>query len=74
MAHQKGEVKYRWNTDEPELAMAIRVGKTGSWQMIKPTTKWQTMKTDHKRDDFEGATDLYFIDVEKRVIVPDAGY
>ena len=46
--------------------MPIRVGEPGNWQMIRPTTDWQTMKTPLKKDDFEVATDLYYVNVTKQ--------
>ena len=67
----KHEVSYRWKTDEAGFAMPIRVGKAGNWQMIRPSTTRQTMKTDLKMNDFEVATDLYFVDVSKKVFFPD---
>ncbi len=67
----KHEVSYRWKADEPGFAMPIRVGKTGSWQLIHPTTAWQTMATDLKKDDFDVATDLYYVDVSKEIYFPD---
>ena len=33
--------------------------------MIQPTTDWQDMKTALKKDQFEVATDLYYIGVSK---------
>ena len=32
---------------------------------IQPTTEWQTMKTPLKKDEFEVATDLYYVNVNK---------
>jgi aminopeptidase N len=61
----KGEVAYRWNTDEPNFAMPVRVGLPEKWQVIEPTTEWKTMKTSIKKDDFAVATDLYYINVSK---------
>jgi aminopeptidase N len=60
-----GTVSYRWKVDEAGFAMPVRVGTRDKWQVIKPTTEWQTMKTKLKRDNFEVATDLYFIEVSK---------
>ncbi len=65
----KHEVSYRWKTDEAAFAMPVRAGKQGSWQTIRPTTSWQTMKTDIKMADFDVATDLYYVDVYKREII-----
>jgi hypothetical protein len=58
-------VRYRWQTDEADLAMPISVGTKDHWQKIKPTTQWQEMKTELKKEDFQAATDLYFIDIKK---------
>ena len=60
-----GTVSYRWKVDEPAFAMPIRVGTKDNWQVIKPTVDWQTMKTPLKKADFQVATDLYFVDVDK---------
>jgi hypothetical protein len=45
--------------------MPVRVGKKGQWQIIQPTTKWQSMPAELGRDEFEVATDLYYINVAK---------
>jgi aminopeptidase N len=58
-----GAVSYRWQVDEKEFAMPVRVGAAGKWQLIQPTTDWQTMKSPLKKDEFEVATDLYFVEV-----------
>ena len=60
-----GEVSYRWKTDEPAFAMPVRAGAKDHWQILHPTTKWQTRKTQLKRDDFSVATDLYYVNVSK---------
>ncbi len=60
-----GTVSYRWKADEPNFAMPVRVGSKENWQIIQPTTQWQTMKTNLKKDEFGVATDLYFIEVSK---------
>ncbi len=62
---EKGTVSYRWIVDEPKFNMPVRVGKKGEWQIIRPTTEVQTMKTNLKKDDFDVATDLYFVNVSK---------
>jgi hypothetical protein len=61
----EGTVSYRWKVDEPGFAMPIRVGKKENWQTIQPTIEWQTMKTNLAKDDFDVATDLYFVNVSK---------
>ena len=55
-------VSYRWVADVKEFAMPIRVGK-GDWQIIQ--TEWKTMPTSLKREEFEVATDLYYVNVQK---------
>src|SRR5215510_3924235 len=60
-----GTVSYRWKVDEPGFVMPVRVGTKDHWQIIQPTTEWKTMKTTLKREAFEVATDLYFVDVNK---------
>jgi hypothetical protein len=59
-------VAYRWKADEPDFAMPVRVGRKDHWQIIQPTTEWKTMKTPLTKDDFEVATDLYYVDVSKQ--------
>jgi aminopeptidase N len=59
-------VSYRWNANEPGFQMPIRVGTKDHWQMIQPTAEWQTMKTVLNKDEFEVATDLYFVTVSKQ--------
>ena len=58
-------VDYRWQADEPDFAMPIRVGKKTDWQIIQATTYWQTMKTPLKKNEFDVATELYFVNVSK---------
>jgi aminopeptidase N len=59
------EVSYRWLVDEPKFSMPVKVGTTGNWQLIRPTTDWQTIKTSSPPAEFTAATDLYLIDVDK---------
>ncbi len=61
----KGMVSYRWKADETSFAMPVRVGSKDNWQVIQPTTDWQTWKTAIKKDQFEVATDLYYVVVSK---------
>jgi aminopeptidase N len=62
---EDGGVAYRWKASEKEFAMPIRVGKKEAWQTITPTVEWQTMKTPLKKDEFEVATDFYYVGVSK---------
>jgi aminopeptidase N len=58
-------VRYRWQADEPGFAMPVRVGTKERWQIIQPTTEWQEMKMESKKEDFQVATDLYYVGVKK---------
>ena len=61
----KSTVLYRWKVDEKRFAMPVRVGAPDDWRLIQPTTEWQTMSTPLKKDQFEVATDLYYVQVLK---------
>jgi hypothetical protein len=61
----RGTVSYRWKADEPAFAMPVRVGGKGHWQIIRPTTGWQTMAAPLPKDQFGVATDLYYVNVGK---------
>jgi aminopeptidase N len=58
-------VGYRWKVDEANFNMPVRVGSKDRWQLIQPTTEWQTLNTNIKKDQFDVATDLYYIEVQK---------
>jgi aminopeptidase N len=60
-----GTVAYRWQADETDFSMPVKVGDPQHWDLIHPTTHWQTMKTQLPEDKFAVATDLYYINVEK---------
>jgi aminopeptidase N len=62
---QPGTVSFRWQADEKAFAMPVRVGLKQHWETIHPTTEWQTMKTPLTKDQFDVATDLYYINVSK---------
>ena len=61
----KSTVSYRWKADKKAFAMPVRVGCGGKLHVIRPTTDWQEMKTALKKDQFEVATDLYYVGVSK---------
>jgi len=61
----QGVVSYRWKADEPAFAMPVRVGSGDHWQVVQPTTAWKTLQTPLRKDQFEVATDLYYVDVVK---------
>jgi len=60
-----GTVSYRWKTVVKDFAMPVKVGRRNDWQLVKPTTEWQTMKSGLQRDEFDVATDRYYIEVVK---------
>jgi len=62
----EGTVAYRWKADERDFAMPIRVGDPAKWLVIRPTTDWAIMKTPLKKDTFQVATDLYYVNVTKQ--------
>jgi aminopeptidase N len=59
-------VSYRWNADVPGFAMPVKVGRKGEWQVVHPTSEWRILPTPLTRDEFDVATDLYYINVTKR--------
>ncbi|MGB9414816.1 MAG: M1 family metallopeptidase [Acidobacteriaceae bacterium] len=60
-----GTVSYKWRADEAGFAMPVLVGEKDHWQRIEPTLNWQTMKTPLTQDQFQVATDLFYVDVQK---------
>jgi aminopeptidase N len=61
-----GMVMYKWDADEDDFAMPVRVGAPDQWEIVHPTTHWQWMKTPLTKDQFQVATDLYYVDVNKQ--------
>ncbi len=59
-------VSYRWKADEKNFAMPVRVGSKSQWQIIQPTTEWKTMPATLNKDQFDVATDLYYVNVTKQ--------
>ena len=62
----QGMAMYKWDADEDGFAMPVKVGTPGHWLTIHPTTKWQTMETPLTKDEFQVATDLYYVNVNKQ--------
>ena len=60
-----GVVRYRWQADEPGFAMPVSVGTKDHWKIIHPTSQWQQLKSGLKKEDFQVATDLYYVEVKK---------
>jgi aminopeptidase N len=58
-------VLYKWQADEPAFAMPVKVGDPAHWQMIRPTTSWQTMPNTIPQEQFQVATELFFVNVSK---------
>ena len=58
-------VAYRWKAGEQDFAMPVRVGDAAAWSLIRPTSEWQTMTWQGGASDFEVATDLYYVYVER---------
>ena len=61
-----GMVMYKWRADEDDFAMPVRIGTSGHWQIIHPTTHWQWMQTPLTKEQFQVRTDLYYVDVNKQ--------
>ena len=59
-------VWHRWNAEERDFAMPVRVGRAGEWQVIRPTADWAALPTTLSKDEFQVATDLYYINVRKQ--------
>lgn len=57
------ELRYRWKADVDGFKMPIQVGEVAKWQILEPTTEWQTLAWDRLRKDFSVATELYYVDV-----------
>jgi len=60
-----GTLAYRWKADEQNFAMPVRAGAPGKLQILEPTTSWKTTGSPASKDQFEVATDLYYINVIK---------
>ncbi len=60
-----GLVLYKWQAEEPGFAPPVQVGDPAHWQTIHPTQQWQWMKTPLTREQFQVATDLYYVNVSK---------
>jgi aminopeptidase N len=62
----EGTLWYRWQADERDFAMPIRVGAQEKWQTITPTTDWKSMPNTVAKEQFDVATDLYYVNVTKQ--------
>jgi aminopeptidase N len=60
-----GTLGYRWNAAEKGFDMPIRIGTTGAWEVVNPTTEWKSMPNKWGPAGPEVATDLYYVNVAK---------
>lgn len=60
-----GRMSYRWKADEPGFDMPVKVGTKNNWTVIYPTTVWKSMDTAVKLEDFQVATDLFYVEFSK---------
>lgn len=58
-------VAYRWQAEERDFAMPIRVGVPGEWQTIQPTTDWKVIDNNLPEEKFQVASELYYVNVVK---------
>ena len=59
-------VSYKWQAEEPDFAMSVEGGNPAHWQILHPTLQWQTMTTPLTMEQFQVATDRYYIYVDKQ--------
>ncbi len=60
-----GRMSYRWIADEPDFDMPVKVGTKNTWTVIYPTTIWKSMDTAVRLEDFQVATDLFYVEFSK---------
>ena len=58
-------VLYKWQAEEPGFSMPVKVGSRTHWQTIHPTLEWQVLRTPLGKEEFEVATDLFYVNVSK---------
>ena len=61
-----GSVQYRWKAGARGFAMPVKVGARDAWQTIRPETRWKTLRTSLPEEQFEVATDLFYVTVLKQ--------
>jgi aminopeptidase N len=61
-----GTLMYKWDADEQNFAMPVRIGTPGKWQTIQPTTKWQTMRMLLSKDELQVDLDHFYVSVNKQ--------
>ncbi len=60
-----GVVLYKWQADEPGFSMPVQAGDPAHWLTLHPTRDWQVLKTSLTKDQFQVATDLFYVNVSK---------
>jgi aminopeptidase N len=61
-----GMVMYKWDADEDNFAMPVKVGTPGHWETIHPTTHWQWMQSPLTKDEFQADVDEYYVELNKQ--------
>lgn len=61
----QGRVAFRWDAEARGFAMPIKVGRPGHWLTIHPTSEWASLPTSLKPEEFEVATDLFYVAVKR---------
>jgi aminopeptidase N len=61
-----GMMMYKWDAQEEDFTMPVRIGTPGHWQTIRPTTKWQSMQTPVSKDELQVDVDHFYVDVNKQ--------
>lgn len=60
-------VRFRWRADVEDFAMPLKVRTPQGLRLVRPTTRWQTVSLDGvSAEDWQPATDLFYIAVERR--------
>jgi len=60
-------LSYRWVAAAKGFAMPVRVGKKWQWQIIQPASEWKSMPWAPANEEFEVATDLYYVNVIRTI-------
>jgi len=61
-----GTLLYKWDADEQNFTMPVRVGTPGKWQTVHPTTKWQVLRTPLTKDELQVDADHFYVDLNKQ--------
>ena len=64
-ANDDGTLGYRWRADETGFAMPVRIGRSGAWEIVQPTTEWKSLPNKWGKEGPDVATDLYYVSVAK---------